>query len=150
MGRVGQAVGTLSPLYLTNSATSSGSGQTPEISMGKGNPEIPADMLSRWMSEPETVCKDDFQQIVRISSQKISDIAEKARCYGAAGELERCCEWLNNHYDPSISAGLRHNREEAVLTPKGRALLALEQLGSQGLDPTRIELLRTALNTIPD
>lgn len=111
---------------------------------------IPADLFNKWVSEPEIVCKEDFQEIVRISVQKVADIAEKAMCYGAELELEQCCEYLSNYYDPAISAKLRHNREAAVLSLKQRALLALNDLDSLSRDPAKVDLLRIALLSPPD
>lgn len=110
---------------------------------------IPAELFNKWISEPEVVCKEDFQEIIRISVQKIADIAEKAKCYGEQLELERCCEWLNNHCDPAISAKLHHNRGAAVLPLKEQALLILNDPGSLK-DPAKVELLRSALQSLPD
>lgn len=111
---------------------------------------VPVELFNRWVSEPELVCKEDFQEIVRISVQKIYDIAEKAKCYGERQELEQCCEYLSNYCDPAISAKLRHNREAAVLSLKQRALLALNDLDSLSRDPAKVDLLRIALLSLPD
>jgi len=101
--------------------------------------------INEWVQEPEPVCKEEFREIVRISLQKVLEIAERARQLGAEQELAACCEWLKNHYDGCIHGKLKYAR-----TPKPPSLKeqALEALDSPVWGPEQKQIVLSALQTL--
>lgn len=115
--------------------------------MDDPQPGIPPDLFNQWVSEPETVCRDEFQEIVRISLQKVADIAERARRYGARTEFEKLHKWLKNNDEAALASRLIYNEGQEHFSPKERAL---EALNSQQWGPEQSQIIKNALHTIPD
>lgn len=108
---------------------------------------VPSDLFMSWVEEPESVCKDEFQQIIRISLQKVADISERAIRYGAEVEFERIREWLKDNDEPALASRLPYNNGHEPPSLKNRALNALD---SPSWGPEQSQIVRKALLTIPD
>ena len=115
--------------------------------MGDAKSRIPPEVFHQWVSEPELVCREEFQEIIRISLQKVADIAEKARRYGAKVEFERLHKWLKDNDETTLASQLLYTVGHEHFSLKEQALKAL---AVPHLGPEQIQIVKKALLTLKD
>jgi hypothetical protein len=102
----------------------------------------PLELIRKWQREANHN-EPIFPQVAAMAAQ-----------WGADQELEACCEWLESEPDPghvdllrSCATALRAVRRPKPKSLKEQALIALDDAG---LDAAHENILRRALEALPD
>jgi len=100
----------------------------------------PPELVQQWCDEDP----GGFEMFDRL--------ATKAARWGAAHELEACCEWVSNELSPDIVDMVRTARRPKPPSLKEQALEALREAESTGCLYVngRSDLIRRALEALPN
>ncbi len=108
----------------------------------------PPELVQQWMNE---ICDDPNGNPQFVSSDDRA-LAARAAAWGADTELEACCEWASKYLPylgdfPMPEDKLRAARRPKPPSLKEQALIALDDAG---LDAAHENILRRALEALPD
>ncbi len=104
----------------------------------------PPVLVQQWMNEI-------YDKGNAVDSDHFRALAARAAQWGANAELDACCEWLVSEpwfkYDREAMEDLRAARRPKPKSLKEQALIALDDAG---LDAAHENILRRALEALPD
>lgn len=122
----------------------------------------PPELIEQWRTAPEYAKNSSKAMLVSMTISRLQEIATQAARWGADQELEACCRWidvpigLDDCRPGEESKLLRAARRPKSLGLKERALKALDSASYQPgsdfkqIDPARLEVIRRALECLPD
>ena len=112
----------------------------------------PPELVQQWL------CSDDYmwgpleQKSITISTNRLNNVATQAAQWGAAKELEACCEWLECNYNyPEAGNPLRVARRPKPPSLKEQALHELNDIYNRDMiEDSTYDTIRRALEALDD